>query len=44
MAAVNSNMFEISVRPDHQNGAGGAHIITLPLNLIADIVSWVSLT
>lgn len=42
MAAVNSNMFEISVRPDQQYGAGGAHIITLPLNLIAHIVSWAS--
>lgn len=42
MAAVNSNMFEISLRPDQQNGAGGAHIISLPLNLIAHIVSWVS--
>ncbi|QGA14236.1 hypothetical protein EYB26_001889 [Talaromyces marneffei] len=34
-------MFEISVRPDHQNGAGRTHIITLPLNLIAHIVSWI---
>ncbi|KAF5015075.1 hypothetical protein F66182_13718, partial [Fusarium sp. NRRL 66182] len=41
MAAVNSNMFEISLRPDQQNGAGGAHIISLPLNLIAHIVSWI---
>lgn len=42
MAAVHSNMFEISVRPDHENGTSGAHLITLPLNLIAHIVSWVS--
>ncbi|GAM34616.1 hypothetical protein TCE0_015r02304 [Talaromyces pinophilus] len=41
MAAVHSNMFEISVRPDHENGTGGAHLITLPLNLIAHIVSWI---
>lgn len=39
MAAVNQNMFDVSIANDRP---GGASLMVLPLNLIAQIVSNVS--